>query len=206
MYFVKGRRGGTKSSYCIEHECKNTQVEDFFHREEWMLSLLLLVFKNRLACSLYRIKCILILQWIMWSDEHRPCSSTSASVWVRARLLWTYQSCNHISFPSVYIKQRNSFIHMKYVQIDLIMKIFCMFFYAAHGILFVTIKDVYYMTSKYRSVHYKTYKECMSAYYRIKIHFRSQSEVITSTKVGLEFEKQTLIIAYIFNVPAWLCL
>ncbi len=32
-------------------------------------------------------------------------------------------------------------------------------------------------------------EECMSAYYRIKIHFRSQSEIITSTqwfKVGFE--------------------
>ncbi len=50
----------------------------------------------------------------------------------------------------------------------------------------------------------------MSAYYRIKIYFKSQSEVIISNpwlfKVGFEFEKslkKTLIIAYIFNVPAW---
>ncbi len=34
-----------------------------------------------LTCSLYRITFILILHWIMWSDEHRPFSSTSASVY-----------------------------------------------------------------------------------------------------------------------------
>ncbi len=33
-----------------------------------------------------------------------------------------------------------------------------------------------------RSVHYKTYKECMSAYNWIKIHFRPQSEVFKSTQ------------------------
>ncbi len=65
------------------------------------------------------------------------------------------------------------------------------------SLYFFNNKDVYDMTNWYRSVHYKTYKECMSAYYRINIYIRSQSEVITSTPwlfgvpfhVGFEFEK-----------------
>ncbi len=76
--YPKGGHGGAKSSEdCIMHKRRNSEVDRKVNAE----FLLLLVFKNKLTCSLYRITLLLILHWTMWSDEHRPCSSTSTSVY-----------------------------------------------------------------------------------------------------------------------------
>ncbi len=82
--YPKGGHGGAKSSEdCIKHKRRNSEVERKVNAE----FLLLLVLKNRLTCSLYRITLLLILHWtvIWWAPsmffhEHE-------CLWVRARSL-----------------------------------------------------------------------------------------------------------------------
>ncbi len=109
--YPKGRRGDAKSSEdCIEHEHKNTEVEGFFRkREEWMLSSCYCWYLRTdysLMFFLYIITFLLILHWIMWSEEHRPFSCTSASIYESE--LVHCQSYNHPLPFCIYIHKKRA--------------------------------------------------------------------------------------------------
>ncbi len=67
---------------CFENQCKQTPKKSILDKRVGAEFLLSLVFENRfiLTCSSDRITFLIILLWIMWSVEHRPFSSTCASV------------------------------------------------------------------------------------------------------------------------------
>ncbi len=105
--YPKGGHGGAKSSQdCIKHKRRNSEVERKVNAE----FLLLLVLKNRLTCSLYRITLLLILHWtvIWWAPSMFFHEHESELVHSRP--------VNHviISLALPYTIERSCFLHMKY--------------------------------------------------------------------------------------------
>ncbi len=94
----------------------NTEVEDFPTREKSECGVIVNIKEQTiLKCSLYRITFLLIIHWIMWSDQHRPFSSTSASVY-ESKLVHSRpvnQVIISLALP-VYSKEINIFLHVNY--------------------------------------------------------------------------------------------